>query len=218
MAEETGRLIQQHSIDVVMIDSLTFALGGDKGDAQSVLAGMTAMRSWPDRVTTLALDHVSKADKRTSGGSPIGSVFVENTARNLIRVSAWMDAEEHVLHQVLTQTKQNKGVVPVMGLKYTFEPESLNPTVIHVELEDPPFDVEGMLKEEEKGPRAPKRDAVLAYIRSVSDRLVTISDIEDGTKISRETIRTALGKLVKSGEIYEVKHGSGRASTYGSQT
>lgn len=216
MGDDLGRRIVEHDISFVVIDSLTFALGGDKNESQTILAGFEALRRWPEGVTIVPLDHVSKADRRTAGGTTIGNVMVENAARNMLRVTAWQDPETGELHQVLRQTKQNKGMLDTFGLKYTFEPDSMSPDVIFVEREDPPFDVEGKMEEESKGGRsaAPQRAKVLAFIKGTGDRLVTKTEVEQGTGVNRNTIKTALEELCKRGEIIEIKHGPGVASTY----
>ena len=212
IAEDIGRLIVEYDIAVVMIDSLTFALGGDKNDSQSVMAGLGAMRRWRAGLTVIALDHVSKADRKSAGGTTIGSIMVENTAWNLLRVLAWMDTEEHVLHQVLKQTKQNKGVIGDFGLKYTFYPTSMDPEVIFVEREDPPFDVEAKMKEEGTpgvlDATAPQRQAVHDYVRLHPDRMWSRSALTEALNLHKETVRKALDRLVVDGKL-GVQKGSG---------
>jgi len=141
MAEEIGRIIHEQDIDVVMIDSLTFALAGDKNDAQTVTAGTNAMRLWREGTTVIALDHQAKQQGRQKPEGPFGSVFVRNAARNMLQIDAYMDADAHILHQVIEQRKTNKGMLPKIGLAYVFEPESFAPERIRVELEEPPFDI-----------------------------------------------------------------------------
>lgn len=216
MAEELGRIIVELDIAVVMIDSLTFALGGDKNDAQTVTAGTNAMRLWREGTTVIALDHVAKAQQgRRGGADPFGSVFVRNAARNLLKIEAWMDVEEHVLHQVIEQTKTNKGVLPVFGLKYIFKPESFDPSAIFVEEENPPFDVAAK-NEDEKPAKAsaPQREKVLAYIRTVVDRFVTTSDIVMATGVNKNTVKSCLEALEEEGLIMSFKHGIGKSTTY----
>lgn len=219
MAEEIGRIIVERDIAVVMIDSLTFALGGDKNDAQTVTAGTNAMRLWREGTTTVALDHIAKPERGKARTDPFGSVFVRNAARNLLKIEAWMDVENHELHQVIEQMKTNKGVLPVFGLKYTFEPESFNPSAIFVQEENPPFDIEAQKVRDkpiaEKVARAPQRQKVYVLIKTAADRMWSKTSVAEALGISPETARSALIWLTEEGMLYEVKGSGTSPNTYG---
>lgn len=218
MAEEIGRLIIEHDVEVVMVDSLTFALGGDKNDAQTVTAGTNAMRLWREGTTVVALDHVAREEKGRKRMDPFGSIFVRNAARNLLKIEAWMDPDAHVLHQVIEQTKTNKGVLPAFGLKYTFQPESFDPTRILVEREDPPFDVASKVAEKtmaEKLEEAPKRQEVYLFLRQHSKQDWSKSMIAQSTGIADSTVKSSLNWLLAEGMIYERKGAGSVPNKYG---
>jgi len=229
VAGEIRESIIKLGIEVVIVDSLTYALGGDKNDMQSVLAGLAAFRQWPEGITIIAIDHVTKDDSRRSGArGPIGSVFVENTSRNCIRVLGWQDPETGDLHQLLRQTKQNKGMIGDYGLVYHFSPDTMNPDAITVEREDPPFDVEAKLSEkpapvektvEEKAAQGPQRQAVYAFVKEHPERFWTVSGVAERTKISTNTVRSAVTWLLNEGLLIEGSKATGsRAATFGASS
>ena len=112
---EIRRLVAQMEIEFVVVDSVGSACGGDPESADSVLRYFNALRSL--RVTTLSIDHVSKAD----ADKPFGSVYKWNQARVAYQVRGQQEPGDDHLEVGLFQRKNNSGrLLKPIGLSFSF--------------------------------------------------------------------------------------------------
>jgi hypothetical protein len=82
IAEERDRLrriIRQHGIEFLVIDSVALAAGGEPESAEVAVAFFGALRSLG--LPTLCIAHVTNAAARSSADRPFGSAYWHNSAR-----------------------------------------------------------------------------------------------------------------------------------------
>ena len=97
--------------DLVVIDSVGMALGGDASDAETVLAFFRALRQL--QTTTLLIDHMTKGPDSQDRGA-FGSVYKRNSARSLWEMRQAADGE---LTMGLYHRKANKSrLLDTLGL------------------------------------------------------------------------------------------------------
>ncbi len=76
------RIIRDHGAVCCVLDSIGMGRGGDAGTAEDTIRLFRALRSLD--IPVLALDHVTKEDKRKGGTvTPYGSIYTVNSARLL---------------------------------------------------------------------------------------------------------------------------------------
>lgn len=114
---EIQRLIIEHGIELVIVDSVGLACGGEPESAEIVLRYFSALRSL--RITTLSIDHVAKhAQEKT----PFGSVYKWNVSRSVWEVRKSQEPDENTLHLGLFHRKVNRGKLHrPLGLCFTFQ-------------------------------------------------------------------------------------------------
>ena len=126
-AESIARYAAREAIDLIIVDSLGFAIGGNKGDQEPTMRMFSAMRTWRHRdgsqITVLAVDHVTNDDAQAN--RPYGSVYTQNAARSLWRVRAEQEEGSNILELGLFQTKANFGKQPPIGLKAEFNDSAI---------------------------------------------------------------------------------------------
>ncbi|GEM_PF-6012917 len=79
-------LVRENDIKLVILDSLTIALGADATDQRDVTRVMNGLREWG---TVLAIDHVSGrvAKGNVDSATPFGSVFKKNMSRSMLALT-----------------------------------------------------------------------------------------------------------------------------------
>jgi hypothetical protein len=84
--KEVQEIVDQHEIDVIILDSLTIGIIGDATSQQDIVP---VLRSLQDLPTIIAIDHVSHATAKASSASAraFGSVFKRNIARSCLTLS-----------------------------------------------------------------------------------------------------------------------------------
>lgn len=119
LAEESasiGRYIEREGIQMVVVDSLGYAIGGDKASQELTMKMFAAIRGWGR--TTLCVDHITNDEAQ--GNRPYGSVYTVNSARSLWRVRAHQEDGSNELSVGLFQTKANFGKQPPVGFLFRF--------------------------------------------------------------------------------------------------
>lgn len=119
LAEEAasiGRYVEREGIAMVVVDSLGYAIGGDKASQELTMKMFAAIRGW--KRTTLCVDHITNDE--TTGNRPYGSVYTVNSARSLWRVRAHQEEGSNELSVGLFQTKANFGKQPPVGFLFRF--------------------------------------------------------------------------------------------------
>lgn len=114
------RMVLDTQAELVVVDSVGAACGGDPMAPDVVLRYFAALRSL--RRTTLSIDHVAKENR-----GPFGSVYKMNCARNVWEVvKGTGDAD--CLTVGLHHRKVNSGpLLKPLGIKFTYAPDSIVP-------------------------------------------------------------------------------------------
>ena len=180
--------VAAEQFDLVVLDSVGMALGGDAGSDEKVLAFMAALRTL--QTTVLLIDHMTKgADSEDRGA--FGSAYKKNQGRSMWEMRQAADGE---LTMGLYHRKANNSrLSPPVGLSleiiedddYTVQSASFS----RCDVTDDP--------ELAKGISAPLR--ILAALRHGAMDLESIDELLQD--IPRATIEPALSRMVKSGKL-----------------
>ena len=110
--DDLANHVAGEQFDLVVIDSVGLALGGDANDAQTVLAFFEALRQL--ETTILLIDHMTKGPDSQDRGA-FGSVYKRNSARSLWEMRQAADGE---LNMGLYHRKANNSrLSPPLGLR-----------------------------------------------------------------------------------------------------
>ena len=88
--DDLAKHVAREKFDLVVIDSVGLALGGDANDAQTVLAFFGALHQL--EATTLLIDHMGKGPDSQDRGA-FGSVYKRNSARSVWEMRQAADGE-----------------------------------------------------------------------------------------------------------------------------
>lgn len=116
-AAAIGRYIDREGIELVIVDSLGYAIGGDKSSQELTMRMFAAIRAW--KRTVLCVDHITNDE--ATGNRPYGSAYTVNSARSLWRVRSAQEEGSNELSIGLFQTKANFGKQPPVGFKLQFD-------------------------------------------------------------------------------------------------
>lgn len=186
-----------------VVDSLTFATGGNLNDTELSVPTMNAIGDLGPECTKLAIAHHGKAG-RTEGATPsvIGSAGFEFKARNIwiIRVESEPGASNIV--QAWTHKKANdSGLRPGFGLSLDFNDSNTAVTFRSVGVTSSDFVARHAGTE---------RDRVLAAIVGTPLMKADTKAIARDTGISEQHVARATRELVTRGAIRLVQGGRGR--------
>lgn len=191
LAEEAaaiGRYIAREGIELVIVDSLGFAIGGDKTSQELTLKMFRAIRAW--NVTTLCIDHVTN-DEGT-GNRPYGSVYTTNAARSLWRVRSDQEDGSSELSMGLFQTKANFGKQQPVGFRVSFgDGETV---VERTDVRTMPDEIKGGLTDRMKIKTA-LLDAREALTRDA---------IAERTGVAKAKVQSRLGEMAGRGEVVKL--------------
>ena len=113
---ELQRLIHEHGIDFIVVDSAALACGGQVSDEPAVLACIGACRSFKRSVLIIAHE-----PKNAPVKTPLGSIMWKNMARSVFHVVLASQPGESEAHVGLYDEKGNsRGKVPAIGLGIQF--------------------------------------------------------------------------------------------------
>jgi hypothetical protein len=111
--------VKRYAIDLVILDSLAPACGGEAISAETAIRFHAALRSL--EVSSLAVAHVAK-DQNGEAKSIYGSVFFTNLARSVWQIQSRQDQGSSVKRMTLSHMKVNEGPLqPSMGFTLSFE-------------------------------------------------------------------------------------------------
>jgi hypothetical protein len=114
------RMVLETQAELVIVDSVGTACGGDLMDPSVILRYFSALRSL--RVTTLSIDHVAKENR-----GPFGSIYKINACRNVWEAVRGTSDDGH-LTVGLHHRKLNSGpLLKPLGFKFTYAPDSIVP-------------------------------------------------------------------------------------------
>ena len=196
-ASSIGRHIAREKIDFVVIDSLGYAIGGDKTSQELTMRMFAAIRQWGG-VTSLCIDHVTNDE--ANGNRPYGSVYTVNSARSLWRVRASQEEGSNELEIGLFQTKANFGKQPPVGFRVRFEGDA---TFIESK------DVREMPTEVKGEPSASLK--IKTCLLEAREALVR-DEIASRTGVPKEQVQARLGEMLRRGDVVKIE--PTRGTTY----
>ncbi|GJL65110.1 MAG: hypothetical protein NPIRA05_00810 [Nitrospirales bacterium] len=194
VAPELRRTITDHDIDVVIVDSLGPATGGEIERSSDPVAFFNALSSL--NVTSLLISHVAKPGEEGKSRSPYGSVYYYNLSRSIweVRLASEPDSDQRVI--ALYHRKNNLGrrLAP-MG--YTL---NINDHAALFEPCDPN-------QEPELAQGISIRERIARLLKDHQTR--TVSDIADALGLEAEAVRRTLNRYKGKGWV-AVSSGMGR--------
>lgn len=111
--ERIQRIVVEHEIDFVVVDSLGMAAGGDQDKSMDIIRYFQALRTL--NLTTLTIDHLNKE------GKLYGNVYKFNEARNIFEVKAVIEPGIDRLDIGLYHRKMNNGhLCEPLGFRFQF--------------------------------------------------------------------------------------------------
>jgi len=102
--DELQRIVAEHDIKMVIIDSAGPACGGEPESAAAAINYFTALRSL--HITSLTIAHRSKGGNSIG---PFGSVYWVNYPRNTYELKKSQQEGENIIHVALMHRKANEG-------------------------------------------------------------------------------------------------------------
>ncbi len=119
--DKIQRIVAEHDIDLVIVDSVGYACGGEPETAMNAINYYNALRQLS--VTSLSIGHVSK-DRNSS--SPFGSVYWINGSRMVWEMVRSQESGMNYFDVGILHRKINNGALksPV-GFRLTFENEGV---------------------------------------------------------------------------------------------
>lgn len=115
--EQIQRLVIDHDIDMVVVDSFGYASVGEIDKADAAMSHFRALRTL--NTTTITLDHVAKDTERRD--TPYGSIYKYNSARSVWEVRKSQSPGEDRLDIALFHRKMNMGKLEqAIGIRIDF--------------------------------------------------------------------------------------------------
>jgi len=115
--EQVQRIVAENEVDVVIVDSLGMAAGGDQDKSMDIIRYFQALRTL--KCTTLTIDHVNKE------GKLYGNVYKFNEARNVLEVKGVTETESSTIDIGLYHRKMNNGsLMKPLGFRIEFGEEA----------------------------------------------------------------------------------------------
>ncbi len=140
--EYIQRAVLDRDINLVIIDSVGGACGGEPESAEVVLRYFMALRSL--KITTLSIDHVTKAGDTKM---PFGSVYKTNAARSIYELRKSQEAGEGWMEIGLYHRKCNVGrLQKPFGLRIDYFEDDYQPSILfsRSDIREVPGLVEGL--------------------------------------------------------------------------
>jgi len=186
-ASSIGRDIARLNISLVIIDSLGYAIGGDKTSQELTMRMFSAIRAW--KTTALCIDHVTNDE--TTGNRPYGSAYTVNSARSLWRVRAEQEDGSNELSIGMFQTKANFGKQPPVGFKVLFDDDAT--FVNRADIREMPAMRENL-------------SASMRIKTALTDarESLTRDAIAEATGLKESIVKARLSDLVKRGDVVRI--------------
>jgi len=177
------RFVAKNDIKLVIIDSVGMAMGEKPKEGDPVIPLFTAIRSLG--VTTLCIDHISKADMQTKEGRhPYGSVYKWNIARSVWEMRSTKDSTGEINVALYHQKSNNGAHERALGYRIVFKEGATY--VKRSDVADTPELAEGLKNWE-------RVRAELRHGRR------TVLMLCEATGIAEQTLRVTLGRGQKTG-------------------
>ena len=182
------QLVLEHEIDMVVVDSIGAACGGEPESADVMLRYFLALRSL--KVTTLSIHHINKE------GKLYGNQYIFNYARNIWEMKKAQELGEDTLSIGLYHRKMNNGkLLKPLGFKMHF-----NESAVHItktDVRDVPELASGL----------PIKDQIYDVLRRHSR--ITALDISQELGVPERQVigvlRSAAGRFQRIGDLWQLK-------------
>jgi len=176
-ADLIAEYVGTHGIELVIIDSVALACGGDLASPESAIKLQRAIRTIG--CSSLVLAHVAKQSAEGQVATAYGSVFFRELARNVWEAQRAEGANP--VRVALHHRKNNFGPLkPALGFELSFENDS-----VHIQACDPELEPEFL----EKLP-------IAARIRNLLEdgELRTSQEIADALEANLRTVKNSLSQ------------------------
>lgn len=178
--------------EVIIIDSLGVACGGDLNKSEAPLAFFAALRQL--KTTSVILAHTSK-DRENKHKSVFGSAYFENMARNIFEIQKRQDFDENEMDIVLFNRKPPPfaGMHKPIGFKLIFTEDTMS-----ISVHDPKNVSEFVA-------RMSTANRIMIVLRN---KPFTPKELSEELEVTNDNVRNALLRLknknlvVKVGEKY----------------
>jgi len=194
--DQIQKCIDDAAADVIIIDSLGLACGGELKDAGPAIAFFGALRQL--HTTALILAHTSKERMDNGAGkkSIYGSVFFEAQARSVWYITKEIDGDsiDISLNHLKSPPFQKKQ--PAMGIRITFDKNGYMTNIGLCEPDD--ANVNGYLE---------KMENQANIIDCISKGIDTPSAIADKLKIPVLNVRVMLTRMKKKDLVRDISRG-----------
>ncbi len=192
-ASEIAKVIAEHNIGYVVIDSAGLACGGDVASSELTIAFFNTLRkvTASTEAASEILTHVTKTERREESQQrlPIGSIYWENLSRATWEVRS-TEGPTNVYCVGLFPRKCNLGRLEPVGLRLTFAGNAI--TVEEATVSDIATEA-GVL-----------RDFILAELDGAS---ANITQLVEATGAPASTVRWHLMKLKDAGLVESISRG-----------
>ena len=179
-------LVDRHGIDLVIVDSLHAASGGEVEGAEAAIRTLTALRSL-SRCSRLVIGHVTAMGAEQTDGIPklYGSVFNTNLARATIYLAEeTVRPDEKILTAHLKKVNQGAPQKPV-GFQVVFNDD---PDATDVWIRDHAPDLS----------RGPLGERILAFLKGGRE---CITAIAENLGVDTAKVRTTLHRLKEHNKV-----------------
>ena len=198
---ELQRIVHKSKINMVVVDSVDKASGGDAEKQEVATRLFMGLRALG--VTSLLIGHVTKEQSSPrSGKTPFGSAFWRNNARAAWEVRNSQEPNSNTMTVGLYHRKANDGLLlKPIGLKITFSDDEV--TVKRTDLKAVPMLVAGL----------PISDQILSILRPGP---LTVAELVDALQTGVGTVRVMLNRLQERGLIRNLSRGTWGLATHDS--
>jgi len=183
---EIRRVVLEEGIQLLIVDSLGAACGGDLNSAQIATAFFTAIRQLP--VTPLLISHVAK-ETTEKDRTPFGSVYFYNYARNVYQLRKHEEEEDEITlglwHKKCNFGKKN----PPMGFSIKFTLDGV--TFTSQDIRDIPEAWESL-------------SLSSRIMSALKQHPLKVAEISDEIGETEDKVRTYLHRLSKRGKVVKV--------------
>lgn len=187
--ERLRYLVDKHEVDLVIVDSLSAASGGEVEGAEAALRTLTALRSL-SRCSVLVIGHVNALGVTQTEGIPklYGSIFNTNLARATIYLAEEnLSEQEKILTAQLPKHNRGGSRRPV-GFRLVFSDDPASTDML-VTANDPDLSA------------LPHGEQILAFLKECPLGKETVTAIAAGTGIDVAKVKVNLHRLKKRNKV-----------------
>ena len=206
LADDISRIRQEvtrHAVELVIVDSIGPACGGEPENAETILRVFNAMRSLSP-ASRQVISHVSRAGAEQKNGAarPFGSAFVSNMARSVWELRRSGEGTDSGISVALYHRKTNAGrLQPPMGFEILFDERDRSTVIQGQDMTDDP----------ELAAHASLSWRVRQALKKGAK---TTAQLSDDLDVTEATLRKVLQRMPDAGRLNGAG-GRGNAATWG---